>query len=276
MKQPAAILISALCSLWLTAPLAAGMPDPVPLSTAAEPLQLTWCLDHFPYFHEYDNSATPTGPSVELMQELAHRAGFILNFTPRTPLARCLKLMEQGKVDLMSNLKFSEQRDQFMYMLPYRTNVAESLFMRVNDQRLIDSNTQLRGLTLATLRHYLYNPATMTLIAEQSRHIAEVDSIEVALEMLLRNRVDGVVAPTVSTAKAINAISSYQQRFKIAPLDFSANTPNNIHLALARNSRHAALEPLLRQHLQAMIADGTIARLIRPSENRPEVNQLKQ
>ncbi|SNY56701.1 ABC-type amino acid transport substrate-binding protein [Arsukibacterium tuosuense] len=239
------------------------------------PPTLVWCLDHFPHFHEYDNSDTPVGPSVVLMQELARRAGFQLSFTPRTSLARCLKLMEQGDVDLMSNLRYSDERNQFMYLLPYSSNVAESLFLRKADQRLIDSKAQLRGLTLATLRHYLYNPATMALIAEESRHIAQVDSIEVALEMLLRNRIDGLVAPTISTTEAIKAISSYQQRFKIAPLDFSGVAPNNIHLAIARNSPNAALKPLLQQHLQTMIDDGTVARLIRNPKDRPDVKELK-
>ena len=266
--------IVALC-LWLTLPLQANLPETVEQDNTAEPPQLLWCLDHFPHFHEYDNSDTPTGPSVVLMQELARRVGFQLEFTPRTSLARCLKLMEQGEVDLMTNLRFSDERQQFMYLLPYSNNVAESLFLRKTDSRLIDSQTQLRGLPLATLRHYLYNPATMALIAEESRHIAQVDSIEVALEMLLRNRIDGLVAPTISTTEAINAVSGYQHRFKIAPLDFSGDTPNNIHLAISRNSQHAALKPLLQQHLQAMINDGTVAQLIRNPEDRPDVKELK-
>ena len=261
--------------LWLTLPLQAERPEPAAQNVTAEPPQLLWCLDHFPYFHEYDASDIPTGPSVELMQELASRAGFQLSFTPRTNLARCLKLMQQGEVDLMTNLKYSDERNAFMYLLPYSDNIAESLFLRKADQRLIDSKAQLRSLTLATLRHFLYNPSTMTLIAEESRHIAQVDSIEVALEMLLRNRIDGLVAPTISTTEAINAVSGYQHRFKIAPLDFSGDAPNNLHLAISRNSLHAALKPLLQQHLQEMIDDGTVARLIKNPENRPDVKELK-
>ncbi|MDX1678950.1 substrate-binding periplasmic protein [Arsukibacterium sp.] len=260
-------------SLWLTLLLQPAAAEIQP--AVIEPPKLVWCLDHFPYFHEYDISDTPTGPSVALMQELARRAGFQLSFTPRTNLARCLKLMAKGEVDLMTNLRYSDERNQYMYLLPYRNNVAESLFLRKTDKRLIDSQAQLRGLTLATLRHYLYNPATMALIAEQSHHIAQVDSIELALEMLLRNRIDGLVAPTISTTEAINAVSSYQQRFKIAPLDFSDDMPDNIHLAIARNSPHAALKPLLQHHLQTMIDDGTVARLIRNPENRPDVQELK-
>lgn len=277
MNNTAALCSVVVCSFWLALPLAARTAETEPAATTAtEPPQLIWCLDHFPYFHEYDSTDTPAGPSVTLMQELAKRAGFILNFSPRTKLARCLKLMEKGEVDLMSNLKYSDERNQFMHLLPYSDNVAESLFIRKNDPRLINNQAQLRGLTLATLRHFLYNPATMKLIAEESRHITEVGSIEVALEMLLRNRIDGLVAPTISTTEAINDVSSYQQRFKIAPIDFSGSTPNNLHLGIARNSRHAALTPLLQQHLQAMIDDGTVARLIRNPTDRPQVQELKQ
>tara|TARA_R110002126_G_scaffold98045_30_gene228182 strand:- start:2671 stop:3498 length:828 start_codon:yes stop_codon:yes gene_type:complete len=261
--------------LALALPVSAGTADPAPAETGTAP-RLLWCLDHFPYFHEYDSTNIPSGPSVDLMQELARRAGFELQFTQRTNLARCLRLMEQGEVDVMTNLRFSDERNSYMHLLPYSNNVAESLFLRRTESRTIDSKAQLRSMTLATLRDYLYNPATMALIAQESRHIAEVDSIEVALEMLLRNRIDGLVAPTISTTEAINAISSYQQRFKIAPLDFSADTPNNIHLAISRKSQHGALNTLLQQHLQAMIDDGTVARLIRNPEDRPEVKELKR
>ncbi|HAW93289.1 MULTISPECIES: substrate-binding periplasmic protein [unclassified Arsukibacterium] len=284
MNKKTVLLSVIFVSLWLPLQTTLAMPE-TPTKQATKPLpadvsaakipRLTWCLDHFPYFHDYDATTTPTGPSVELMQELARRAGFELHFTPRTNLARCLRLMKQGKVDLMSNLRYSEQRSEYMHLLPYQKNIAESLFVRLHDERVISSQSQLRGLTLATLRNFLYNPATMALIAEESRHIAQVDSIEVALEMLLRKRIDGLVAPTISTTEAINAASLYQHRFKIAPLDFSGATPNNIHLAIAKNSPHAVLTPLLQQHLQTMIDDGTVARLIRNPENRPDVNELK-
>jgi ABC-type amino acid transport substrate-binding protein len=277
MQKIAAIRSMVFISWCLALPVQASVPQPANhLPPPAEPPQLIWCLDHFPHFHEYDQTDTPSGPSVDIMQELARRAGFTLHVTPRTSLARCLRLMQQGKADLMSNLRYSEERSTFMTLLPYFNNVAESLFIRITDKRLIDSKVQLSSLTLATLRHFLYNPATMALIEEQSRHITQVDSIELALEMLLRQRIDGLVAPTISTTEAINTTSSYQQRFKIAPLDFSAKAPNNLHIAIAKNSKHAALEPLLRQHLQAMLADGSVQRFMLTPEQYQPLNPPKQ
>lgn len=230
--------------------------------------KLVWCLDHFPRFHEYEQTNQPTGPSVELMQELARRAGFELSVTPRTPVARCIKLMEEGSVDLMSNLRYSDDRATSMHLIPYSTTVAESLFMRKGDPRHISELVQLQGLIIATIRHYVYSPQLMQQLSVQSRNIAEVDNIELALEMLLRGRIDAVVAPTLSTADVINNNSSYQHRFMLAPIDFNSIKPTWIHIGLSRASSHKQLESSIRQQLQFMINDGTVQRLYQHALDR--------
>lgn len=239
---------------------AARAEEPVAATNSAEP-QLVWCLDHFSRFHHYEDTLEPYGPSVDLMRELAKRAGFSLRFSPRTPAARCLRLMAEGKVDLMSNLKFSDERDSTMFMLPYNKTVPESLFLRHNDRRNIDTEAQLQHLTLVSIRSYLYSSSVMAFLKQHPRQTVTVDSIEAGLEMVLRGRVDALISPTVSTSDAINTTSGYRHRFRIAPLDLSRNSEGYIHIALSRSSSHAVLEPVLRKHLADMVADGTVARL---------------
>lgn len=239
-----------------TAPLLAEEP----LHNAAQP-QLIWCLDHFSRFHHYEDVAEPTGPSVDLMRELARRANFSLRFTPRTALARCFRLMQDGQVDLMSNLRFSAERDSIMFMLPYNKTVPESLFLRYDDKRLIETTQQLPQLAIARIRSYLYSPTAMEYLQQHPRQVVDVDSIEAALEMLLRGRVDGVIAPTVSTTEAINNTAGYAHRFRKAAVDFGQGASSYIHIGLSRHSVHKDLEPVLRKHLNDMIADGTVARL---------------
>lgn len=234
--------------------------EPVAAGPTQQP-ELVWCLDHFSRFHHYEDVSEPYGLSVDLMRELAKRAGFVLRFTPRTPTARCLRLMADGKVDLMSNLKFSDERNNSMFMLPYNKSVPESLFLRYNDNRNIGNEAQLRHLTLVSIRSYLYSPGVMAFLQQNPRQTVTVDSIEAGLEMLLRGRVDALVSPTVSTSDAINSTSSYRHRFRIAGLDLSRNSSGSIHIALSRASVNAALEPLLRKHLADMVADGTVSRL---------------
>lgn len=251
---PAALLLGLYCCGMATAE------EPVAQSTDGQP-QLIWCLDHFARFHHYEDVSTPYGPSVDLMQELARRAGFKLVFTPRTAVARCLRLMAEGKVDLMSNLKFSSARDAIMHLFAYNETLPESLFMRHSDKRSVETKTQLQQLTLVSIRSYLYSPAMMALLAQKQRHVVEVDSIEAGLEMVFRGRVDGLIAPTVSTTNAIDNTAGYAHRFRRADIDLSNGQSSYIHIGLSRLSPHAALAPVLRQEISAMIADGTVARL---------------
>ena len=192
------LTVTVMLASWLAA---ATVQAEEPLPGESEP-QLLWCLDHFSRFHHYEDVSTPYGPSVDLMQELASRAGFKLVFTPKTPGARCLRLMAEGKVDLMSNLKFSDERNSTMYMLPYNKTVPESLFLRYNDSRSIDTEAQLRHLTLVSIRSYLYSPSVMAFIQQHPRQTVTVDSIEAGLEMLLRGRVDAADALAVAIADA--------------------------------------------------------------------------
>ncbi|GAB2908987.1 hypothetical protein GCM10027181_05250 [Rheinheimera gaetbuli] len=253
--------VSVLClTLSLLSIAAVRAEEPVAATNASEP-QLVWCLDHFSRFHHYEDTVEPYGPSVDLMRELAKRAGFSLRFSPRTTAARCLRLMAEGKVDLMSNLRFSDERNSTMFMLPYNKTVPESLFLRYDDRRNIDTEAQLQHLTLVSIRSYLYSPSVMAFLKQHPRQTVTVDSIEAGLEMLLRGRVDGLISPTVSTSDAINTTSSYRHRFRIATLNLSGGSNSYIHIALSRSSSNAVLEPVLRKHLDDMVADGTVARL---------------
>lgn len=256
----------------ISAALRAEEPVALPLQKQVE---LTWCLDHFSRFHHYEDVSQPYGPSVDLMRELAQRVGFSLRFTPRTPVSRCFKLMAEGKVDLMSNLKFSADRDAIMFLLPYDTTVAESIFVRHNDQRPLSHVSQLKTLSIASIRGYLYRQTTMQLLQQHRTSVAEVDSIEMALEMLNRGRIDALISPTVSTSEAIFATSSYQGKFRIASLDLGDSNQEYINIGLSRQSPYSNLLPQIKQHLLQMQQDGTVKRLYTDVVINPIIQQLK-
>ncbi len=95
------------------------------------------------------------------MQELARRAGFQLKFSPKTPSARCFRQMQTGEADLMSNLNFTEERAEYMHLLPYNERIPESLYLKVVTEGLFCSFGQLDSLSLATVRNYAYHPGLM-------------------------------------------------------------------------------------------------------------------
>ena len=230
------------------------------LATAAQTPVLTWCLDHFSRFHAYETGKAPYGPSVDLMQELASRAGFQLKFSPKTPSARCFRQMQTGEADLMSNLNFTEERAEYMYLLPYNERIPESLYLKSSDRRLILSFGQLESLSLATVRNYAYHPGLMLVLKTSKRHV-EIDSIETGFEMLQRGRVDALVVPTQSSLDVIADHKEMHFQFKRAPIDFSVVEKRFINIGLSKKSPHLALKDRIEQALDSMVQDGTVKKL---------------
>lgn len=239
-------------------------------AAATETPVLTWCLDHFSRFHAYETGKAPYGPSVDLMQELAKRAGFILQFSPKTPSARCFRQMQTGEADLMSNLNFAEERAEFLYLMPYNERIPESLYLKAADPRQIRSFNQLASLTLATVRNYTYHPSLMPLIKTSRRHV-EIDSIETGFEMLLRGRVDGLIVPTQSSLDVIADKQELHYQFKRAPVDFSVVEKRFINIGLSKKSKHLALKSRIEQAIASMVQDGTVKKLyaFNPLEHGP-------
>ncbi len=230
------------------------------LAAATEKPVLVWCLDHFSRFHAYETGKAPYGPSVDLMQELAKRAGFELQFSPRTPSARCFRQMHTGEADLMNNLNFTEERAEFIYLMPYNERIPESLYLRGDDPRQIRNFSQLGSLSLATVRNYTYHPSLMQLAKASVRHV-EIDSIEIGFEMLMRGRVDGLVVPTHSSLDVIADHPDFHFKFKRAPVDFSVVEKRFINIGLSKKSRHLALKSRIEDAIQSMVQDGTVTKL---------------
>lgn len=230
----------------------------LPAQATGKPV-LLWCLDHFPGFHHYQNVKAPSGRSVELMQELARRADFTLHFTPRTPVARCLRMLETGEADLMTNLKFSPKRAELMHLFPYNNTVPESLFVLKALEQPVSTQAELQKLRLISIRNYLYTPAIAHLLQQQRSQ--QVANVEAGLEMLTRRRIEGLLAPTFSTLDAIVQNPAYRDQVTLIPLDMLDFPPGNINIGFSRTSKHAELAPQIQQALQSMIDDGTIDRL---------------
>jgi len=236
---------------------------------------LHWCLDHFPRFHEFQRPDRPVGPSVDLMQELARRAGFTLEFSPRTPVARCFRQMASGEADLMTNLNKTPDREALMQMFPYSERIPESLYQRADDHRTINQLSQLEHLTLATVRNYAYHPDLMTLIRNLGPHRQlEIASIAAGFDVLAKGRVDGLVVPRFSSLDYLYNTPRLHQKFKRAPLMLKTATPQFIYIGFSRHSRHPELADVVSRTIAEMMADGTVGRLYAPDASQADLSVL--
>ena len=236
---------------------------------------LHWCLDHFPRFHEFQRPDRPVGASVDLMQELARRAGFRLEYSPRTPVARCFRQMASGEADLMTNLNKTPEREAVMQMFPYSERIPESLYQRGDDPRTINQLSQLEHLTLATVRNYAYHADLMTMLRRSGPdRIVEVASIAAGFDVLAKGRVDGLIVPRFSSTDYLFNTPRLHQKFKRAPLMLKTATPQFIYIGFSRHSRHPGLAAIVQKTIQDMMADGTVTRLYAPDARQADLSVL--
>lgn len=218
--------------------------------------ELEWCLDDYPDRHHYPDQGVPYGPTVDFVQELATRAGIRIRYSPNTPFARCLLLMQQGKTDLMVRLNTDTERERYMFMLPLGAAKPEVLLV-LNHSDDIHTVAELNRLNLMVIRGYTYNSNTINIIAKHPRAIV-INSLEVGLQMLLRKRGDAIVTTAEYAKIRIQDKPEYQNQFKLASLVFQDADPRFIHLALSKASPHAHLRQSLEKAIASMIADNLV------------------
>lgn len=219
---------------------------------AAQP-ELEWCLDHLPPRQNYLPNQQPSGPVVDMMQQLAKQSGFILKFSPPTPVARCLKLMQQGKTDLMAGLLWSEQREQFMLLLPFDEARPDALFRANNQMQALDNITALNGKTIAVAADRHYRKNLMQLLQQHQAKVKTVPNLEQALALLHYGDVDLVVGPQHITMNLLENNPRLAGNISLNPWQFEQDKSQQNHLGLSRLSTHFALHHKIRQQLQLMV-----------------------
>jgi ABC-type amino acid transport substrate-binding protein len=218
------------------------------LATSAE---LEWCLDHLPPRHSYLPGQQPSGPMVDMMQKLAAQSGFTLKFSPPTPTARCLQMMQQGKTDLMTGLLWSEQREQYMLLLPFDEARPETLFVH-KDQRLKDENA-LQNLQIALVKTRSYSKGLSDLLEQQQVKIHTADDLEQAMAMLHFKQVDVVAGPQHITERILKSNPRLGSSIVVNPWQPPNRRELQSHLAFSRMSPHFKLHLQISQQLEKLV-----------------------
>lgn len=139
-----------------------------------------------------------TGLSVELMQRLADEVHCKLEFV-NSPWLRALQQSEQGQLDVLSHLSFSEQRkQQFAFIGPHHT---EAIYL-VGDPAALPASSQLSDLIdkvdygrIAVL-HGAYYGEEFAQLSQQpalQRQLVVISSIQDKLALLRAGRVNAIL-----------------------------------------------------------------------------------
>ncbi|MBU1436197.1 MAG: transporter substrate-binding domain-containing protein [Gammaproteobacteria bacterium] len=220
--------------------------------TFAAGVELEWCLDHFPPRQSYLPGQLPSGPMVDMMQKLAKQSGFVLKFSTPTPAARCLLQMQQGKTDLMTDLLWSEQREQYMLLLPFDEARGETLFVR-KDKPIADQSA-LKSTQIVLIKGRSYTKHFMEMLQQQEVTVRTADDLQQAMAMLHFKQVDAVAGPKQISENLLKDNPRLKASIMLNPWQTEISRELQSHLALSRLSPHFDLHLRISQQLQKLVA----------------------
>jgi len=225
---------------------------------------LLWCVDDIPIRHYYVKGIIK-GPTVDFMQAVAANSGFALRNTPDTPFSRCLKKMQTGEADLMMALNKNDDRSQYMHFFPVYQARSETLFVNAQNLSAFSNLSDVKNKSVSTISGYLYNTSNLGDFKKYNQ-IVSAYSVEDALALLVRGKVDLVLAPHFSTLARVQSNPLLNQKIQALPIKLNRNDERYVHLAI---SKHAGLPETqietIRAAVQSLKQSGEAEKILFPS-----------
>ncbi|QDQ28540.1 amino acid ABC transporter substrate-binding protein [Chitinimonas arctica] len=220
------------------------------LLAAAEPDKLVFALRPLPPYME----VTPNGyggSHVEIVQRLADRLKVRLEIV-ECPLVRCLRMLQDGSVDITMGLAPTEERSAFLLFLqpPYAAGSPTYFYLRSSETRRLRGYQDLAGFRIGTIRGLRYFDEFDT---DTQLNKEEVPDLETNFRKLVAGRID-VVPVGANVAAAMLQDGQFIGRVK--PAEWVR--PNKImrYMSLARGSPWVAKVAQLEAALAAMVDAG--------------------
>jgi len=162
----------------------------------------------FPPYYQLDEHGKPVGFSIEIMNAIARRSGFEIDYQPKESWQEVFDVIRAGEVDLIPDVGATSDREDFLdFSLPFAT-LNLSVFTRSDSKLNIRNNSQLTGIKIGVVKA---NYGSRIIAKDYKLAIAiQFDSFEQVLFALLSGQIDAFVYPESAAWKL--ATQAQQQR----------------------------------------------------------------
>jgi PAS domain S-box-containing protein len=203
-------------------------------------------LEQNPPLSYIDDSGTPSGLLVDLLDAIAAKEGWQVEYIPDT-FKNCLKKLDDHEIDLMVTIAWSEQRAK-RYDFNQVNVVAVWGALYTPTEIEIESFFELEGKTIATMRKDIHYQALRKMLKNFGIEVQylEVDNFDAVFTALRDRKAD---AGVVGRFYAIGKEETYNVH--ASPLIFN---PIRVHYATAKGT-HADLLQKIDQNLETLKKD---------------------
>jgi len=245
-------LVLAVAITLLSAVAGAGSKPVVPLVLAFSPL---------PPWKVIDAAGAPSGPYLQIMQQLARRLSTPLQV--RTcPLLRCLELLRRGEADFGIGVAPGPGRDEVLDFLQpaFAAGSAIGFYRRSGDRTAVEAYSDLSALRIGATRGARYFPRFDQDVRLQKDYAPDKLS---NLRKLLAGRID-VAIMLCGEADILLASPEFHRKIQLAGPVIGTGPR---YVVLSRTSRAYPEKLRIEASLRQMVMSGEIARLLRPVEH---------
>ncbi|MCP5372238.1 MAG: transporter substrate-binding domain-containing protein [Hyphomicrobiales bacterium] len=194
-----------------------------------------------------------SGIYVDIVRDMARRADLALEFQ-EVPFRRALKLMEDGRADIMVGPNRTPEREGYLYFLDVPLTAEAKAFYGRPGSAPVAGYGDLAGKRIAVLRGATYFPP---FDGDAALSKVETADYPTAVRLVAGGRVDLVVMPEL--------LGDHLVKVSGAPLvKGTYRAPGRpSYIAVSRRAhRIITLVPVLERALSDAIADGTVNRIL--------------
>lgn len=161
---------------------------------------MTTCLDYTPFFAGKNGEKEWSGPNIETLHSLSKQLAVKLDASIRAPFARCIELLKTGEVDVIAGLIKTKERSELLHMVPYSVKGQLAVFYKKGNGEKLDPFNLSKNQSIGMHRAFALPSSIKT--SPLFAHLIPITTVDTGLEMVLKGRIDGVLA-TVSTGNSI-------------------------------------------------------------------------
>ena len=197
------------------------------------------------------------GIDVEILTEIAKRMDLTLSFKEGT-FEDCLRMMERGEADLMTNLlRRSERENYILYVQPRYRTVSDKVFYVRNDRlKLIRLYDDLTNLKIGVKGGVKYAP-----MFDNDKDLIKIPAPDIAtnLRKLVSGEIDTFLDTRTEGDYWIKTLG-YGEKVSKAPFKFTLS--DSTYMGISKKSPFAKRAKEFGKHLKYMLDRGLIQRIV--------------
>lgn len=170
------------------------------------------CIDDYPPYQYIGPS--PYGIHISALKILAHTLNKKIRFVESPNIARCVRMLKNGKVDVIAGLNISEKRAEFAFYAPYKLE-EEHVFIS-NKSVEVNGYQSLQGKIIGVPRGTSY---FKKFDEDSSLKKIAIQNVRVGIELIVKQRIDVIITSMAVAKKLITNANNTQLKTTVIDRD---------------------------------------------------------